>query len=53
MPLLVGVKGENLALPPVLLRHVCEQPQQMPVGGLPRTDVHRINLAASDAVITG
>ena len=34
MPLLVRVQGENLALPPVRLRHVGEHAQQLPVGGL-------------------
>ena len=34
VPLLARVKGENLALPPVLPRHVREHAQQLPVGGL-------------------
>ena len=34
MPLLARVKGENLALPPVLFRHVRQHAQQLPVIGL-------------------
>ena len=32
--LLIGVQGKNLALPPVLPRHVRKHPRQLPVGGL-------------------
>jgi hypothetical protein len=83
VPLLARVQGEDLALLPVLPRHVREHAQQMPagglydkrrmiqgmdqfpqpghpetvvpgkkrlgrslVGGLPRTDLHRINVTA-------
>jgi hypothetical protein len=82
-PLLIGVQSEDLALPPVLPRHVREHAQQLPAGGhrdkrrmiqgmdqfpepgypktalpgkklpgrrlvsgLPRTDLHRINVTA-------
>jgi len=34
VPLIACVQGENLALPPVLPRHVCEHAQQLPLGGL-------------------
>ena len=40
MPLRARVKGENLALPPVLRRHIREHAQQLPVGG--RGDKGRI-----------
>jgi hypothetical protein len=33
-PLLIGVQSENLALPPVVRRHVGEHAQQVAVGGL-------------------
>ena len=33
-PLLIGVESEDLALPPVVRRHVREHAQQVPAGGL-------------------